>query len=153
MEMIKIRPHHLLDILRDFGNEVERDSHPYGASLRETTNDILSDIDQNIRLVSKVDSICLTCSKLRENICIARISDDLLMRDYNDDLDEKLFNIMKIAPDSTIVVRDFLKIVENDFVSILAQFSNPTNIPEVREIGTLSAINRLYLTEKMTKKI
>lgn len=143
MKIIKIRPHHLLDILRDSGNQVKRSSHPYGASLKEIANDLLSDIDQNIRLVSRVDSICLTCSMLKENICSARLNDDLLMRDYNDDLDDKLFDVMEITPESNIVVRDFLKIIDNNITTVLAKFSSPTNIPEVRKTGTILALKKL----------
>ena len=141
--MIKIRPHHLLDILRDYGNEVKRDFHPFGASLKEITNDILSDINQNIRLVSRVDSICVTCSKLENSICKARINDDLLMREYNDDLDDNLFDIMDISPGSELSVRNFLEIVENRMSSILTQFSSPNNSPKVRETGTTIAIRKL----------
>ena len=52
---VTIRPHHLLDIMRDFGNEIVRDAHPYGASLNKVTDIVLSDIDQKIILVTGVD--------------------------------------------------------------------------------------------------
>ena len=111
---VRIRPHHLLDILRDYGNEVERDTHPFGASLKEVADNVLSRIDQNISLVSGVDSVCISCSKLQDGICTAKIDDDLMMRDYNDSLDDKLFRAMRIPQGSEMTVRSFLEIVNNN---------------------------------------
>lgn len=142
---IRIRPHHLLDIIRDYGNEVEKDAHPYGASLKEVTNEVLSDIDQTIILVSRVDSICITCSKLKDNICLAKINDDLLMRDYNDNLDDKLFNVMKLSPESELTARAFLEIVNRNLSSIIAQFSSLSNKLEVRRAGTVRALKKLKI--------
>jgi hypothetical protein len=113
--------------------------------LKEVTNDVLSDIDQKIRLVSRVDSICVTCSKLRENICFAKINDDLLMRDYNDNLDDKLFDVMKLSPESEITVRSFLEIVNINISSIVAQFRSPSNNSEVRRAGTVTALNPTHM--------
>ena len=142
---IRIRPHHLLDIIRDYGNEIERDAHPYGASLKEVTDVVLSNIDKKVRLVSRVDSICITCSKLRDNICYAKINDDLLMRDYNDNLDDKLFNVMKLSPESELTVRAFLEIVNRNLSSIIAQFSSTSNKLDVRKAGTVRALKNLKL--------
>ena len=142
---IRIRPHHLLDIFRDYGNEIERDAHPYGASLKEVTDVVLSNIDKKVRLVSRVDSICITCSKLKDNICFAKINDDLLMRDYNDNLDDKLFNVMKLSPESEITVRAFLEIVNRNLSSIIAQFSSPSNKLKVRRAGTVAALKKLKI--------
>jgi len=145
MIIIKIRPHHLLDIIRDYGNKVEKEPHNFGASLKKVADDILSDIDQTIRLVANVDSICITCSKLKNNICLAEINNELLMRDYNDKLDSSLFDVMKLSPNTEIKVRSFLKIVNNNISSVLSQFTIPSNNPEVRKTGTIIALVKLKI--------
>ncbi len=65
------------------------------------------------------------------------------MREYNDDLDDNLFDIMDISPGSELSVRNFLEIVENRMSSVLTQFSSPNNSPKVRETGTTIAIRKL----------
>jgi len=140
--MIKIRPHHLLDILRDFGNDVKRETHPWGASIANVSKCIISNINQKVEFVMGVDSICQTCSKLNGYICEARINNELLMRDYNDRLDRALFSALNIAPGDKIPVIEFLRII-SDNIEILDLFNSPSNNPMVRKHGTESALDKL----------
>ena len=137
--MIKIRPHHFLDIIRDYGNEVKREPHPWGASLTSVTDSIISDISQDIQLVMNVDSICETCSKLNGKICEAQINDDLLMRDYNDQLDSSIFSALSIKPNEVMSIVKFLNAI-NDNIGILNYFNSPSNNPNIRRQGTESAL-------------
>jgi hypothetical protein len=144
MNLIKLRPHHLLDIVRDFGNGIKKKKmHPWGASVAEVTEKVLFNIDQDIILVSQVDSICETCSKLEKQICVARISDNLLMREYNDNLDTCLFRRMKLEEGQRISIRDFLVLVKNDLDNIVALFTSPNNNPAIRLNSTRNALKKL----------
>jgi len=144
--MIKIRPHHLLDIIRDFGNEVKRQTHPWGASLATVSQSILSNIDKKVEFVMGADSICKTCSKLQRHICEAKINNEILMRDYNDRLDKALFSALKIKPGETLPVIEFLRRIHNN-IEILELFDSPANNPSVRRHGTESALKRLGIKE------
>ena len=144
--MIKLRPHHLLDIIRDFGNEVKREAHPWGASLISVTQTILSDINQKVEFVMGVDSICETCSKLNGQICEAQINNELLMRDYNDRIDQVLFSALNIAPGTQLSVREFLQRIY-DNIEVLNIFNSPSNNPIVRMHGTKSAFDKLGITD------
>ena len=141
-QIIKIRPHHLLDIIRDFGNEVERETHPWGASLASVTHNILSNINQEVEFVLNVDSICKTCSKLNGHICEAKINNELLMRDYNDRLDQALFSALNISPGNKLPVIEFLRIVYKK-IEVLNLFNSPSNNPIARKQGTKSAFDKL----------
>ena len=145
-QIIIIRPHHLLDIIRDFGNEVKRETHPWGASLASVTHSILSDIDQKVEFVMGVDSICKTCSKLNGYICEARINDELLMRDYNDRLDQALFSALNISPGTRLPVKEFLLTVKNN-IEVLDLFNSPSNDPIARKHGTESAFDKLGIKD------
>lgn len=142
--MIKIRPHHLLDIIRDFGNQDEVTEHPWGASLTSITQEILADIDQKVEFVMGVDAICETCSQLRGEICEAKISRDLLMRDYNDRIDRELFDALQLKPGSQLAVREFLQLVGND-LGVLNIF-DPALQNTLREQGTIAALNEFGIT-------
>ena len=144
--MIKLRPHHLLDIIRDFGNEVQRETHPWGASLASVTQKILSDINQKVEFVMGIDSICETCSKLSGQICEARINNELLMRDYNDRVDKALFSALNIAPGDQLPVIEFLRKINNN-IEVLNLFNSPSNNPITRKQGTKSAFDKLGIKD------
>jgi hypothetical protein len=137
-EVIKIRPHHLLDIIRDYGNKAEVYEHRWGASLPSVTQKILADINQTIEFVMGVDAICETCTQLRNEICQAEINKNLLMRDYNDRIDRALFDALDIESGSQIRVRDFLKLV-SDNLNVLNIF-DPALQTKQREQGTIAAL-------------
>lgn len=140
--MIKMRPHHLLDILRDYGNDRVRGAHPWGASLSNVTSTVLSDPEHEIEFVLNVDSICETCSKLNAHICEAKINEQLLMRDYNDRLDIDLFRELDILPNTKMSLVDFaVKVSKN--LSVLCLFTSPNEDSSLRRKGTLSALQRL----------
>ena len=144
--MIKIRPHHLLDIIRDFGNEVKRETHPWGASLAIVTQTILSNINQKVEFVMGVDSICEKCTKLNGHICEARINNELLMRDYNDRIDHALFSALNLAPGKSLTVIEFLRKINNN-IEVLNLFSSPSNDPVSRKHGTKSAFEKLGIKD------
>lgn len=145
--MIKMRPHHLVDIIRDYGNDVKRGPHPFGASLAEVTDDILADINQEVEFLIGVDSICATCSKLENGTCTAAINDQLMMQVYNDGLDAKLFSALKMKPGVRMPVAAFLRMV-NDHMEILDLFDSPDNDPVKRLRGVKKALVRLGIAPK-----
>jgi hypothetical protein len=93
-----------------------------------------------------VDSICKTCSKLNGQICEAQINNELLMRDYNDHLDQALFSALKIAPGDTLPVIEFLRRINNK-IEILDLFNSPSNNPLVRKHGIETALKKLGIKE------
>ncbi|MGL1892015.1 MAG: hypothetical protein OCD02_10330 [Spirochaetaceae bacterium] len=137
---VKIRPHHLLDMLRDYGNKVVHHTHPFGASVKEVTNIVMSSTESFV-MVPRVDSICETCSMLEDEICQAKIREDLLMSEYNDDLDDKLFQVMKLKPFMKLTLLDFTLIIDGMLDTILEQFTSPDNNKGLRYIGTKKAIS------------
>ena len=149
MATLRLRPHHLLDIMRDYGNDIVSDAHPYGAALAEVTKIVLSDIDQEIVLVPAVDSICQPCAKLHDGLCVARINDKLLMRTYNDRLDARLFERIALQEGQSITVRAFMAIVEDDLEGIVSLFDAPANNYAVRLRGTRKALENIQGGEKI----
>ena len=144
VKVIKIRPHHLLDLVRDYGNNYKKPPHPWGASVESVSDMIFSDIHQEVEMVMGVDSICETCNRLNDGICEAHINEDLLMRNYNDPLDEKLFSSLEIRPGDKLSVYEFLKIV-SDRMFVLDLFNSPTNKKRVRRKGTELALMKFGL--------
>lgn len=140
MSCVKIRPHHLLDILRDYGNRVVPGLHPFGASVESVTKRVLN--NESIELVPRVDDICHSCSMLK-GVCQAKIRDDLYMRDYNDQLDDKLFELLGFKPGEQVSLKSFLEVVKSKLDDTLSLFTSPDNNIYLRRKGTLSSINEI----------
>lgn len=124
METLRLRPHHLLDIIKSHGaGTAPGGKHRWGASVPEVTERVLADIDQEAIMVSQVDSICATCSMLQGGICQARLGEELLMREYNDPLDASLFAYLGLQEGQRITIRDFLRLVNRDVHGVVDLFS------------------------------
>jgi hypothetical protein len=68
--MIKLRPHHLIDIIRNIGQERPVVPHPYGHAQHTITQAILDGAEQEILLTIGADDLCKPCIHLsREGIC------------------------------------------------------------------------------------
>ena len=146
-QMIKLRPHHLLDIIRDYGNDIDRKKeHQWGAMLVGVTNELLKDLDQTIELVIGVDSICMPCSRLEEGICEARLGGDQMMRDYNDPLDRALFDALNLKSGSQMTAMQFL-ILLSENMEILNLFTRPAGKSYIRENGTTAALVKFGIAE------
>lgn len=129
--MLQIRPHHLLDIISDLGagiTHTNRKPHPFGAAVNDVTRDLLAVQNPVIQLTDRIDTICLSCSQLKNKRCTARLSDTLLMRDYNDVLDDALFALLDIHPGQQIQLKDFIKKLTPVLVEAVHLFTEP-NIP------------------------
>lgn len=77
---------------------------------------------------------------LDNSICQAKIRDDLLMSEYNDNLDDKLFKVMKLTPFQEISIASFIKTAKDNLDNILNCFTSPDNNHENRLLGTKKAI-------------
>ena len=55
---LKLKPHHIIDIITDYGNNEQNRPHLYGHSERLVAPKLLSDLDLKIRLVLEADDIC-----------------------------------------------------------------------------------------------
>jgi hypothetical protein len=64
-----IKPHHFLDIIRDFGAGRVHTPHPYGHAVHLAAERIRRDRSILLRLTSGADFICASCRLLRNGRC------------------------------------------------------------------------------------
>ena len=118
MKAMKLRPHHILDIVTDHGAGKRFMPHPYGHSLHQVGPAVLAQPDRNVRLVLASDDICKGCIHLRRNgLCddvLAQLNPSPSKQAYNDLLDARLFDRLKLKPGSIMSVRKYLEIVRKN---------------------------------------
>jgi hypothetical protein len=145
--MLSLRPHHILDIIRNIGNDREKKPHEYGHLVHKITEEIERDIDQKCKLVVKNDDICISCKMLIEDgICIdilGQLDDRISKQAYNDDLDKRILNFLGISENEIMSIKDYLKIIKQRIDEIIPICVHPKETIEYRKNGLKKGIEKL----------
>ena len=136
---LQLRPHHILDIISDHGQNIQYEPHPYGHSLHLIAPKLLLNLDLKIKLVLHADDNC-TGGKhlLPDGKCkdvLSQIIPSPSKQAYNDVLDSRLFDFLSIKINSIITVRNYLKIVNEKVPGIEKICTHPKKDQEVRLKG------------------
>ena len=98
---MKLRPHHILDIVTGYGHGVEYKPHPYGHSQHIVAKAILSDVDIKIKLVAGADAVCQGCKHLLpDGQCadvLHQLDPPVSKQEYNDTLDYRLLDDLNLT--------------------------------------------------------
>jgi hypothetical protein len=144
---MKLRPHHIIDIVRDYGNNIEYQPHPYGHSQHLVAPRLLSNLDLKIKLVLGADDICAGCRHLMPggkcNDVLAQLIPSPSKQAYNDILDSRLFDHFKLVPDCVIDTLTYLRIVNNNTPGIEKICTHPKEDPETRLTGLTNGLIKL----------
>jgi hypothetical protein len=109
--MIRIKPHHFLDLLRDLGAGATFTSPPgYGHAVPQVAEALQADPDVLIQFTAGIDDICAPCAHNVGGRC-----DDLLTRydppvskdAYNRRLDARWYERLGIGEGDRMPARDF----------------------------------------------
>jgi len=145
--MLKLRPHHILDIVRNIGHDRKIEPHPFGHDLHVVTRKIIEDIDQPLLLVVGADSICFPCSKLNaDSICtdvLPQCEDKPSKQKYNDNLDQKVLDYLNLKNGTQLTVREYLGVVKNKFDGIEKICTHPKEDENYRLEGLKKGLRKL----------
>ena len=110
---MKLRPHHLIDIVSSYGRGTEFSPHPYGHALHTVAARVLAEPSLQIELVLAADDICAPCRHLQaDGSCddvLAQLAEPPPKQAYNDDLDARVFSYLGLEPHAQLTVRAFLE--------------------------------------------
>ena len=130
MTMVRIRPHHILDILVLYGRDLPfKGNLSYTHDQPRVAKQLLSDIDQEVELVLGPDDICRPCNHLQpDGLCddiIPQADPPLSKQLYSDDLDRRLFSYFDIAPSAIKTVREVYEIANSKMPDIADFCTHP----------------------------
>lgn len=144
---MKLRLHHIIDIITDYGKNIQYQPHPYGHSRHLVALKLLSDLDLKIKLVLEADDICTGCKNLMpDGKCrdvLAQIIPSPSKQAYNDILDSRLFDHFLLIPNCTITARKYLEIVNKNTPGIEKICTHPKEDPEKRLTGLINGLIKL----------
>lgn len=148
--MLRLRPHHILDIVRNIGNNRPVVPHEYGHLVHIITQKIIDDVKHDCLLVIDNDDICGPCIKLdKNNHCtdiLPQLDTPVSKQEYNDELDRKILDHLKIAENSILKIDDFLRMIDGDIDNIVNICTHPKEDPEYRRNGLVKGFKILGIT-------
>ncbi len=151
MDTIKMRPHHLLDIVTNFQRDDDPDyeREPGENGVRTVVRMVGRDLDFGIELVVGPDFICEPCSHLQPNGRCERILDrhdpPQAMDDYNDPLDERILGYLGLAAGTVMTAREYLGRVNARLPGIEEVCTHATSRKEDRRDGLVRGMETLGL--------
>lgn len=153
--MIRIRPHHLIDIIRNIGHEQPVEPHPFGHAQHLITLSLLEGNDHEIMLVREADDLCAPCMHLNEEgQCMDSLSQldvDVSKQKYNDALDHRLFRFFAMEPGSVISLGRFLVMVQSRFEEVVPLCVHPEEDFDYRRDGLRKGLVKLKTGSTLTK--
>jgi hypothetical protein len=148
--MLRLRPHHLLDIVRNIGNNREIIPHENGHNVHVITLELLNDINQDCRIIIKADDICKPCKKLNNQ---GKCTDILHQpefpvskQEYNDELDTRILNHLGMEPGTIMKLKEFIELAAADLENIVPLCTHPEEDPDYRRNGLINGFRVLGIS-------
>lgn len=145
---MKLRPHHLLDIVCSYGHGEDFQPHPYGHAVHTVAKAVLADLETEVQFVVGADDICAPCTHLRDGQCddlVRSVSPPVRKQQYNDELDRRLLQYFQLPPHRAMTVREFLEIVQSKLPGLAALCAHPSETAAHRLTGLAEGLRRLGL--------
>ena len=149
---MKLRPHHLIDIITKSVHGLEFEPHPYGHALHTVAVQVLTHLDQEVEFVLAADAICQPCRHLRpDGRCedvLHQLEEPVSKQAYNDALDKRLFAYLKIEPGTRMTVGAFLELLNTHTPGVEKICAHPGEKEEERLSGLQEGLIGLGVREK-----
>ncbi|OGS22270.1 MAG: hypothetical protein A2252_06830 [Elusimicrobia bacterium RIFOXYA2_FULL_39_19] len=118
--MIRMKPHHFVDIITDFGEgSLSFEPHPYGHANYTVSKEILANPDVMLEMELGADDICKPCRHNINGLCdniidiSFRPTAPLSEREYNLLLDQRWCNRLNIKQGDRLTAKEFCALLNN----------------------------------------
>lgn len=153
MEPIRLRPHHVLDIVAYWkpDDEPEYERKPGENGVRTVCRMMTQGLDIPAEFGPGADCICEPCSHLQANgrcdQILQHYGRPLPMDDYNDPLDRRVLDYLGMEDGARMTVREFLELVNRNVpgVELVSHRTNETD--ESRRAGYIKGLIELGIRQ------
>jgi hypothetical protein len=132
---MRLRPHHLLDIITQYGGGLPFRPSPYGHAVHTVAEAVLAAPEVAIEFVVGADDICAPCKHLIQGRCddvLSQLDPPIAKQDYNDDLDRRVLAYLGMGEGSVLTFGEFLKVVREHLGGIEEVCTHPKEEPAER---------------------
>lgn len=146
MEPMRVRPHHLLDIITSHGAGHEFKPAAYGHAVHTCAEIVLNDLDTPLEFVVGADFICEPCIRLVEGRCddvLSQLDPPISKQDYNDDLDRRVLAHFELQEGDRMTFGEYLHVIREHFEGLPELCSHPGETAENRATNLDAGLTRL----------
>ena len=147
MDIMELRPHHILDIVKGYGAGSAFKPHSYEHAVHTVAKQILSGLEPKVRLVVGSDEICRPCIHLQpDGLCddvLHQLDPPISKQMYNDDLDRRLLAYLDLTADTVMTIREYLMIVNDHVPGIEQLCTHPKEDQQARLEGLIGGLEKL----------
>ena len=125
-EALKIKPHHLLDIIRDFGSGREHQPHPYGHDVHRLAGIIRENPQTEFEFTAEADSICAPCKNLINTHCIDKTEitgKETTKESWNRLLDGRIFKRLEIQEGTIMTAIEFCRLAQKKLGNLYSLYA------------------------------
>jgi len=143
---MRLRPHHLLDIITQYGSGAPFGPSPYGHAVHTVAEAVLADPSSTIELVVDADDICAPCKHLVDGRCddvLGQLDPPSSKQDYNDDLDRRVLAHLGIARGAVMTFGRYVQAVADRLEGIEQVCAHPGEDPARRLADLTAGLHRL----------
>jgi hypothetical protein len=146
---LKLKPHHVLDIVSHYGEGRDFQPHPYGHAVHTVAQALIANQDLTIEFTLGADDICQPCRhRQADGRCddvLAQLPEKPSKHDYNLSLDKKLFACFGFPAGRVMTFRAYLEIVTRYLPGLERICSHPGENPASRLAGLQKGLVKLGL--------
>lgn len=146
-EPLKLRPHHILDVIRNYGRDVKFTPHSNGHSLHVIAEKITSNPEIKVQLVVENDDICEGCVHLLVTKCddvLSQLSPSPSKQAYNDVLDSILLDYIGLKQNTILTINEYAVIISGKMPDIVNLCTHPKENKEERLRGMDAGLKKLF---------
>lgn len=146
--MFCLRPHHLIDIIRNIGQERPNVPHPYGHAQHIITSRLLGQSIKEVQFIIGADDLCKPCKHLINGKCedmLPQLEGKVSKHHYNNDLDRRVAEYLGLKEGEIMRLDEFLDMIEQKLTGLIPLCSHPKENMETRLDGLQKGIEKLRL--------
>ena len=151
MNTMKLRPHHVLDIITSYGHGQKFEAHPYGHAVHTVAATILADLELKVEFVIGSDEICRPCKYLQSNgqcgDVLHQLDPPISKQEYNDKLDCRLFDYLGLTSSKVMTIREYLEIVNENVPGLEKICTHPKENQQERLKGLQDGLTELGISQ------
>ena len=113
---MRARPHHLIDIITQYGAGQAFEPSEYGHAVHTVAAQVIADPEVCIEFGVGADDICAPCKHLANGRCVDVIrafDPPASKQDYNDALDQRLLEFLGMREGQTMNFREYLAVLRD----------------------------------------
>lgn len=143
---MRARPHHLIDIITQYGAGQPFQPSAYGHAVHTVAAEVIANPDVEIEFGIGADDICAPCIHLVNGRCddvVGYFDPPASKHDYNDALDQRLLAFLGMAEGEVMSFRQYLTVLRAHMDGLPELCAWPGQDPEARLRDLEAGLNKL----------